>query len=199
MSRVVNEKNASVEEQAPDGEFVEEFANTSELYSMSEAARMLGLDEKTLTDLLVEDGVFYREGEGMPPQPHAEWVEKGYFVMVPEDATVPEEGVASGMPSIIEKTEAPDQLIAIKDQIIEVLHRILAVSKQIIALNNAINKARAAYAEIVNDSVKTDFILGLREDAKMRDFLLMVRNAMLTRSDVLFSEKRRLLSAAQSG
>jgi hypothetical protein len=201
-ARVGNENDEINDEHSPEGHFVEDDPNPAELFSIAEVAKMVGLEEQSLVDRLVEDGVFYREGEGMPARPHAEWIEKGYFVMVPEDTPVPEKG---GAP-IIEEMEALDRLAAVRDQLIEVNVQIsqiedqfIAVTEQIIAIDMRFIYAAVPFFEIVNDSARADCIRGMSEDVEMRENLLKARNAMLARMDDLLSEKRRLISAAQRG
>jgi phage antirepressor YoqD-like protein len=80
-------KAPKITQQVPDGEFVNAPEDTSELFTISDVAKAFGIDEETFTDLLVEYGVLYREGDAMPLVPYPEWVEKGYFTMVADDAT----------------------------------------------------------------------------------------------------------------
>jgi len=84
----VNSKDKAhkLAQQSPEGEIVDDSADTSKLYSISEVAKQLGFEEEVFIDLLIEKGVLYREGEGMPLLPYPEWVEKGYLAVVPVDA-----------------------------------------------------------------------------------------------------------------
>jgi len=79
-------KAQKLSQQAPEKEVIDDSADTSKLYSISEVAKQLGFEEEAFTDLLIEKGVLYREGEGMPLLPYPEWVEKGYLAVVPVDA-----------------------------------------------------------------------------------------------------------------